>query len=262
MVFRAPYQALNILSKLERTYKHHADFQAYAEYYRQRYPQVRESLFSQWYLIPGEVQSNQGEPTLRDSFQVPHEEVWQWVDPFKDCQFMLDDGLIIFAANERNFHHINHSSPCFLVKEPLSGDFTLQVTCGPGADERPAIGGLLVWQSEQYWFCFETGTRGPEEVNLRGFLDNFDQVFGRGQVDSQSRVLRLERHGDQLSAFCSPDGETWFNAGSAQIATPHPVQVGLHAIGHINRTSYPGAYPHGTAIRFEDFRLWDHSKKA
>jgi hypothetical protein len=35
----------------------------------------------------------------------------------------------------------------------------------------------------------------------------------------------------------------------------HP-EVGLHAIGSIDRTLYPGAYPEGTAIRFESFDLW------
>jgi hypothetical protein len=35
-----------------------------------------------------------------------------------------------------------------------------------------------------------------------------------------------------------------------------PFQVGVHAIGHIDRTVYPGAYPDGTAIRFESFQLW------
>ncbi|MBI3721796.1 MAG: hypothetical protein HY248_04510 [Fimbriimonas ginsengisoli] len=31
---------------------------------------------------------------------------------------------------------------------------------------------------------------------------------------------------------------------------------GLHAIGQTDRTIYPGAYPGGTAIRFERFELW------
>jgi hypothetical protein len=30
----------------------------------------------------------------------------------------------------------------------------------------------------------------------------------------------------------------------------------LHAIGYIDRTIHPGAYPEGTAIRFESFRIW------
>ena len=35
------------------------------------------------------------------------------------------------------------------------------------------------------------------------------------------------------------------------------IKVGLPAIGNINRTIYRGAYPDGTAIRFESFQLWE-----
>jgi hypothetical protein len=33
-------------------------------------------------------------------------------------------------------------------------------------------------------------------------------------------------------------------------------QVGVHAIGMIDRTIYHGAYPDGTAIRFASFDVW------
>jgi len=35
-----------------------------------------------------------------------------------------------------------------------------------------------------------------------------------------------------------------------------PLQVGVCAIGNIDRTAYHGAYPEGTAIRFETFQMW------
>jgi hypothetical protein len=35
-----------------------------------------------------------------------------------------------------------------------------------------------------------------------------------------------------------------------------PVEVGLHAIGMIDRAIYHGAFPEGTAIRFEGFKVW------
>jgi len=257
MVFRVPYQALNILSKLERTYKRHADFQSYVEYFRQRYPQALDSPFSQWYLTPGEIQPTREEPNLHDTFQEPISLAWDWQDPFEDCRYTVGDGLVIHAANERNFHHINRSAPRMLLRAALVGDFILQVACSPAAEDRPGIGGLLVWQSDQYWFCFESGGRGPEEVTLRGFRENYDYVFGRGQLDGLTKLLRMERRGEQLTAYCSADGQAWFYAGSTQVATPYPVQVGVHAIGHINRILYPGAYSLGTAMRFEDFRLWD-----
>ena len=261
MVFRVPYQALNILNKLERTYKRKSDFQAYVEYFRQRYPQVQGAPLSQWYLTPGEIQPTAEEPNLQETFQDPLPEAWQWLDPFEDCHYIVGDGVVIYAANERNFHHINRSAPRLLLRAALEGDFTLQVACSPAAEDRPAIGGLLVWQSDKYWFCLESGGRGPEEVILRGFRDNYDYVFGRGQLNFLNKLLRLERRGERLTAFCSPDGQSWFCAGSTEITTPYPVQVGLHAIGHINRTIYPGAYPLGTSMRFEDFRLWDLNEK-
>jgi hypothetical protein len=44
--------------------------------------------------------------------------------------------------------------------------------------------------------------------------------------------------------------------GHVEFLVEDPVQVGLHAVGNIDRTVYHGAYPDGTAIRFESFRLW------
>jgi hypothetical protein len=34
------------------------------------------------------------------------------------------------------------------------------------------------------------------------------------------------------------------------------LQIGQHAIGNIDRSIYHGAYPDGTAIRFESFEVW------
>jgi hypothetical protein len=62
--------------------------------------------------------------------------------------------------------------------------------------------------------------------------------------------------GDQVHAFCSADGERWFTAGAVTFPQ-EPVQVGVFAIGRIDRAVYHGAYPDGTAIRFESFRLWE-----
>jgi hypothetical protein len=59
-----------------------------------------------------------------------------------------------------------------------------------------------------------------------------------------------------VNALCSPDGERWFTVGHAEFPVEDPVEVGLHAIGSIDRTIYPGAYPEGTAIRFEVFEVW------
>jgi len=57
-----------------------------------------------------------------------------------------------------------------------------------------------------------------------------------------------------VAAFCSADGEAWFSVGRARFPAG-PAQVGLYAIGSIDRAIYPGAYPEGTAIRFSRFVL-------
>ena len=40
------------------------------------------------------------------------------------------------------------------------------------------------------------------------------------------------------------------NTKSVSFPVEDPVEVGLHAIGKIERVFYPGAYPAGTAIHF------------
>ena len=69
-------------------------------------------------------------------------------------------------------------------------------------------------------------------------------------------TLRLEVDADRVHAFCSLDGEQWYSVGHATFLVDDTVQVGVHAIGMIDRTIYHGAYPEGTAIRFTSFRMW------
>jgi hypothetical protein len=59
-----------------------------------------------------------------------------------------------------------------------------------------------------------------------------------------------------VNALCSADGEAWFTVGGVAFPVEDPVEIGLHAIGNIDRTIYHGAYPEGTAIRFEAFEVW------
>ena len=257
MVIRTPYQALSVLSKLERSYDQSAGFRSYVDSYRHRHKEVLGSPFSQWYLIPAETNNPGGSHLFHSMFEGNLKEFWQWIDPFGDCKYVQDNGVTIYASNERNFHHINRSAPRLLYQDTLSGDFTIQVRCSQGSENRPTIGGLVVWQSDQYWFCLEIGTRGPDEITLRGFLDNYDQVFGRGKLKSDQKLIRLERRGQTLSAYCTGDGKTWFFTGCAEISTPFPVSLGIHAIGHINRMVYPGVYSDGTSIKFEEFWMWD-----
>jgi regulation of enolase protein 1 (concanavalin A-like superfamily) len=166
----------------------------------------------------------------------------------------VHDGLEIRAANGRDLWRINLSAPRLL--RPLSGHFAAQTLCVAASEQQPAIGGLLIWRDKQNYLHLDRGTRGRYEISFQGCLANEDRVIGRGRLPSERIILRLERLDGRVNALCSADGREWFTAGQVEFPVDDPVEVGLHAIGNIDRTAYPGAYPAGTAIHFEAFKLW------
>jgi tetratricopeptide (TPR) repeat protein len=256
LVYRNPYQAVSILSRLERSYNTPAEFRAFVDQFHKDHSEINHAQFHQWYLAPSDYIPDLGELSLLELLQDRMSDGWNWVDPLGDCSYHIDYGLVLQAANERNFHHINRSAPRFIRQESITGDFSMQSMCLPALEDKPAIGGLLFWQDNKNWLCLEIGARGEDEIIFRGFKDNQDLVFGRGCLGATTAHLRLEKKGYQVTAFCSPDGEKWFFAGSTNIPTGEPICPGIHANGHINRLIYPGAFPDGTAIQFKEIRLW------
>jgi class 3 adenylate cyclase/tetratricopeptide (TPR) repeat protein len=257
LVFRNPYMTARILSRLERSYRDPIEYREYVDRFRQMHSNLNLAPFSQWYLKPVEGNFILGQPIFHGDFNTAIPECLAWKDPFGDCQFVVSDGLTIQSANERNFHNINSSAPRLIHKTPIMGDFTVQTKIAPGSEDVPTIGGLLSWQNKKNWFCLEFGSFGSDEVVFRGFKRNNDLIFGRGLLLSKTGYLRLVKHRDQISAFCSSDNLNWFFVGNTNLESDEPVYPGIHAIGHINRMIYPGAFPQGTAIRFDDFTLWD-----
>ena len=260
LIFRNPYQTANILSKLERNYDNPAEFRSFVDQFRQRHSNLSHAPFSQWYLVPGEINLSSENPQCQETFQDTLSEFWEWIDPFEDCEYTVGHGLMIRAANERNFHHINRSAPRLIRTEPITGDFTIQTICQPVSDDKPAIGGLLIWQNDKNWLCLEFGARGTDEIIFRGFKENQDLVFGRGRLHSKKAHLRLEKYGYQVNAYSSSDGKNWFFVGGVGFPSNEPIYPGIHANGHINRMIYPGAYPDGTAIQFEELNLWEEDR--
>jgi hypothetical protein len=124
------------------------------------------------------------------------------------------------------------------------------------SEEQPAIGGLLLWQDEQNYVVLEWGHWGAADIAFRGCLANEDRYIGRGYLPGDGVWLRLERQGERVRALCSADGTSWFTAGAVEFPHSEGEQVGVHAIGMIDRTIYQGAYPAGTAICFESFDVW------
>jgi class 3 adenylate cyclase/predicted ATPase len=256
LIYRYPYQAVNEISKLERSFRATDDFRAYVDQFRQAHPELQHAQFQQWYLVPGEITQHHNDPILLDFSHDPIPDDWIWVDPLEDCSFHLARGLTIQAANEHNLYHINNSAPRIVRKESIKRDFTVQVVCMAAAEDKPAIGGLLFWQDDKNWLCLELGARGQDEIIFRGFKDNQDMVFGRGRLKAVTTFLRLEKKGYQVTTYCSSDGKTWFHLGRTTMPTGEPISPGLLANGHINRIIYPGAFVDGTAIQFKELRLW------
>ena len=140
-----------------------------------------------------------------------------------------------------------------------------QVTCEPVLDDRPANGGLLLWQDRENYLWLEVGFLGESVVAFGGCLANRDVVIGRGLLPGGARqwggpgmpvTLRLERSGECVSAYCSSDGETWFSVGQVRFAVGGALQIGVHAIGQ--GEAYLDLNPciEGSAIRFRSFRIW------
>jgi tetratricopeptide (TPR) repeat protein len=191
----------------------------------------------------------------REEFSAPLSPDWRWHDPFGDCAHVLGQGLQMRAANLRELGAVNVSAPRLLRSVP-AGDFAAQTACGPVSDQQPGIGGLVLWQDEDHYIVLERGRWGAADIIFRSHLDREDSLIGRGRLRAERIWLRLERQGAQVQALCSSDGRQWFGVGALEFPLREGEQIGLHAIGLIDRTIYHGAFPEGTAIQFACFDVW------
>jgi regulation of enolase protein 1 (concanavalin A-like superfamily) len=258
----APYhnrELAEFLSGLESIETDAAAYQAHCRRLRTEHPQFDALSFQWWCLEPAQPQ-RPSQPSVQERFETAPSPEWTWTDPLGDCTFSVQEGLEIRAANGRDLWVLNQSAPRML--RPASGEFIVQAICCRGTDDRPAMGGLLMWSDRANYLRLDRGLTGERDVTLLGCLENRDQVIGRGRLPGQiarggDRIwLRLERVGERVTALCSADGKAWFTLGQVPFAVQKPIQVGVYASGDINRTIYQGAYPDGTAIRFESFELW------
>src|SRR5262249_48923579 len=138
---------------------------------------------------------------------------WRWDDPFGDCGFTWEGGLVLRAANERDLDVLNRGAPRLLRR--IDGAFAVETVCVPVSPEQPAIGGLLLWEDEANYLRLDRGARGPGEITFRGSVGNQEMYFGRGSLAAERLWLRLERVGEQVEALCSMDGQQWWQAGVA-----------------------------------------------
>ena len=185
---------------------------------------------------------------------------WSWICDPPHHYFSynwLPDGIEIYASKDIALNKGNYSAPR-LVKE-VTKDFAIEGSIKPLSDSRPQIGGILIWKDRDNFIRFEKGTYGKREMLIEGYVNGEYQIVGRGLLpasDNDETYLRLERSGDEFASYCSIDGENWFTCGKMTLPMEDPIQVGIHAIGMIDRTIYCGEYKEGTATLFRNFRLW------
>jgi tetratricopeptide (TPR) repeat protein len=280
---RNPYLVANGLSGLEEAHDDPAAFRTLCRRLRSR---VSNMPLSQWFLEPAEPRRDLevdggGVQDLESAIQEG-----TWEDPFGDCSFRVHNELEINAANGRCLARMNLGAPRILwpvspAETGTSGErhMAIQAVCTSASDRKPAIGGILLWKDKQNYLRLDRGVFGEQEITLMGCVGNEDIVIGRGRLESAGEnrdrspelvrgspqqvegsvdrvFLRLEWVGGQVDGLCSADGANWFSVGRASFPVASPLQAGLHGIGNVDRTIYHGAYPDGTAIRFESFQLW------
>jgi DNA-binding SARP family transcriptional activator len=221
-------------------------------------PDAKENFFSQWYAEQVDFQPHTHLPNLRENFRDVLGEEWIWEDSIGDCTYIIKNGLEISAVNGRDLWYNNLSSPRLI--RSISQNFRVKTTCIASRDDRPAIGGLLLWKDKANYLCLDWGRRGSHEISFQGCQKNQDFIIGRGYLPNggnEAIHLCIERNIKHVKAYFSPNGIEWFSVGYIHFLVDDPLRVGLHAIGEIPREIYRGEYPNGSAIKFKDFRIWE-----
>jgi len=251
-----------ILAQMEEAYVALGAPEKFVEYCHfleeQHADALRERQFFLGYLEPAGPSAEFSNLSLEDDFNSEVvDSSWNWIDEFSDCAYQLTggNGLVIFAPNGRTLDYVNLSAPR-LVQETAS-NLAVEVCILPASDDKPQIGGLLVWKDRDNFLRFEKGMNGQKSVLLGGYTNGERQIAGHGLMPGDGEThLRLERLGDQFSAYCSADGENWLTCGTMTLPLDDPIQVGIYANGMIDRTIYCGSYEEGTATQFRSFKLW------
>jgi len=244
------------LSRLEEIYQGTALFRVLCHRLRS---QSGYEPFVQWALEPVTLLGICHAPFFQEEFGETLSPGWVWYDPFADCVYGMDDGLVVRAVNGRDLLYLNRSAPRLLRQ--ATSNVVVQTVCGPALDDRPSIGGLLMWKDDRNYLRLDVGTFGRRQVALLGCLDDRDVVIGRGLLPgggSEQVVLRLDHVDGEVRAFCRVAGDgqgQWYTVGQT-VFVEGQLQAGVYAIGNIDRTIYRSAYPAGAAIRFESFEMW------
>jgi class 3 adenylate cyclase/tetratricopeptide (TPR) repeat protein len=255
---------LNALDGLEYVYKSidkRNEFLDFCKSYREKHAEsVKDLPLQQWYLEPAPISEKYSNIAFTDALDNdPLDSSWTWLNPLDDCSYTIieNKGLEISAVNGRNLSGQNLSSPGFIRE--ATGDFAVQVCILSPSEDKPQLGGLLIWKDEGNYICFTKGDSDRYGFQFFGYLDKKQLMAGRGYLPDENDekvYLRLERSGDIFSAYVSTDGINWLTCGRLTMSLDDPIQVGIYAHGMIDRTVYCGEYREGSATTFREFRIY------
>ncbi|KKL79622.1 hypothetical protein LCGC14_2012960, partial [marine sediment metagenome] len=244
---------IRALAGLEAALADPSAFRTFCGNFLAEHSEAEDTPFTQWYLERDQIKEIP-EEIVHDHFAESLSGDWSWEDPCRDCSYQVEDGLEIQAGNGRDLWNLNLSAP--RIKRSTPESLAVQTVCRAVSEDKPAIGGILIWKDSANYVQLCRGVMGSNEITFRGCLAKNDLIVGRGHLSSERIYLRLERLGSQVKALCSPDGKEWFTVGQVEFPVSGSLEVGLFAGGWIDRTIYQGAFPDGAAMRFESFQMW------
>ncbi len=181
---------------------------------------------------------------------------WRWEDRQNGGSWDANQGYLEMQANTgQNLWHGpdgkngDMSAPRLLME--TTDDFAIETRMHISPQLREH-GGLLIWKNENQFLRFEK-TSGPQifrcNTRFERHVHRQFHLMGLGKIwKGRDLSLRIERCGNQFSAFSSHDGIHWKAVGDARVAMGPRVQVGLHAFCPDNLPS--------TLTKFNYFRVF------
>jgi S1-C subfamily serine protease/regulation of enolase protein 1 (concanavalin A-like superfamily) len=187
------------------------------------------------------------------------------VDPDGDCELRLEGGALVCdvpgTLHDLNIDIDRNNAP--RVVQEVEGDFvaTVKVTGsfqpGPVRTGPKSVpyngGGLVAWLDEGNTVRLERGAmyRNNRVMGLLAFESREQgtraEVHNRGGLDPREDLwLRLERHGQTVSGFFSPNGQDWEELRPIDVDWPSRLKVGVDAV---NSCGDP------MSVRFQSYSL-------
>jgi tetratricopeptide (TPR) repeat protein len=163
-------------------------------------------------------------PTLEfeDSFDWENTETvfppWRWIDPEGVPSYVIHRDparMEMSVAGGSGLRlDVPHSAP--RLSQSISGDFAVETLTGAENS-----GGLFVSKDEKIVTL-------QHQSGLL-LLTSEEIIAGRGLLDAEALILRLERKGKMFRAYCSGDGQNWYSCGWTEMKMEDPVHVGIFA---------------------------------